>query len=82
MRIIIEIEDGAVRASHSQGAGQDGAGQQGAVNAGGPPAELLQLLAPRLAPPAQAAAGSAGAAVDVGGPPAELLRALAARPRR
>lgn len=69
MRITIEIEDGAVKAVQSQGAGPGEV-----TNAGGPPAELVQLLGARPAP--RPAAAPDGAAVDVGGPPEELLRAL------
>jgi hypothetical protein len=69
MRITIEIEDGAVRASHDQGTQQPAA-----ANAGGPPADLLQLLGAR---PALARKAAADEAVNVGGPPEELLRALA-----
>jgi hypothetical protein len=70
MRITIEIEDGAVRATHSEGTGQ-----REAANAGGPPAELLQLLGAR---PRLALQAAAEGPVNVGGPPEELLRALAA----
>jgi hypothetical protein len=74
MRIIIEIEDGAVRATHVHGTEQ-----REAANAGGPPAELLQLLAAR--PALATGASKTGAAVNVGGPPEDLLAALGA-PRR
>jgi hypothetical protein len=74
MRITIEIEDGAVKAVQSQGAGPGEV-----TNAGGPPAELVQLLGARPALAPQPAAAPDGAAVDVGGPPEELLRALGVR---
>jgi hypothetical protein len=70
MRITIEIEDGAMRATHTQGAES-----HEAANAGGPPAELLLLLGARPTLSLQAAGDHA---VNVGGPPEDLLRALAA----
>lgn len=73
MRITIEIEDGAVRSTHDQGAMQ-----REAANAGGPPADLVQLIGMRPGLSAQASGGREADAVNVGGPPDDLLRALAA----
>ncbi|NTU86274.1 MAG: hypothetical protein HGA45_44260, partial [Chloroflexales bacterium] len=60
MRIIIEIEDGAVRATR-----EEGAAAPEAVNVGGPPAELLRLLGAQPRPLAGATGSDQGAAVNV-----------------
>lgn len=73
MRIIIEIENGAVRATQEQESGP-----REVTNVGGPPAELVQLLGARPRPAPRAARDDDGQAVNAGGPPADLLRTLAA----
>lgn len=78
MRITIEIEDGAVRATHNQ---ESELGPGEATNVGGPPAELVQLLGARPGPAPRAARGDEEEAINAGGPPEDLLRALAV-PRR
>jgi hypothetical protein len=70
---MIEIEDGAVRATHEQGAGP-----HEVANAGGPPAELVQLLRASPGPAAQTVKSREAEVVNVGGPPEDLLRALGA----